>query len=472
VFCAGVRVEGESVLSVENEQVGGDAGLISVGFISLGCAKNLVDSQTMAGALLAEGLTLAPTPEDADVVIVNTCAFIEDAREESAEMILAACQLKQEGACRAVIVAGCLPQRYRDKVESGFPDVDAFIGLDQLDEIPSIVRRVASGHRGIMEVSAHATRLFESKAPVVFTGGPYAYLKIAEGCNHKCAFCAIPGIRGRHRSRTAERIVSEARRLINSGFRELNVISQDVTAYGRDLEGGHTLASLVRSLAELEGDYWLRLLYAYPSTVTDELLAVMGEFPVVCHYLDVPLQHSHPDLLRAMHRADMVKHVSGMAARLREALPGATLRTTFLVGFPGETDAHVDHLVDYVRESQFDHVGVFVYSPEEGTPAYEMDGLPDLEVAEARLARVMEAQQEVVASRAAARVGMVSEFLLESPDADAPDLWRARSRGQAPEVDGITRIAGCGTQVKMGDFVRARFTGCEGYDMNAQLLHG
>jgi ribosomal protein S12 methylthiotransferase len=456
--------------SVEMVPVEGETDLVSVGFISLGCAKNLVDSQTMAGALLAHGLALAPTPEEADVVIVNTCAFIEDAREESAEMILSACQLKLEGACRAVVVSGCLPQRYRERVATSFPDVDAFIGLDQLDQIPDVVRRVASGHRGIMDVSAHATRLFEAEAPVVFTGGPYAYLKIAEGCDHACGFCAIPGIRGRHRSRPADRVLDEARRLINSGFRELNVISQDITAYGRDRDAGETLAALVRSLGELDGEFWIRLLYGYPSTVTDELLAVMRQSPSVCRYLDIPLQHSHPDILRAMRRVDMIKHVPDMAERLREALPGVTLRTTFLVGYPGETEAHVAHLLDYVRTSQFDHVGVFVYSPEEGTAAYDLDDLPDIEVAEARRARVMEAQQGVVAARAEARVGLVTEFLLESPDPDQPGMWRGRSRGQAPEVDGITRISGCHENAQMGSFVRARFSGVDGYDMVAEAI--
>jgi ribosomal protein S12 methylthiotransferase len=437
---------------------------VSIGFISLGCAKNLVDSQHMAGALISEGMVLAPTPEQADIVVVNTCAFIEDAREESAEMIMAACALKTQGRCRGVLVAGCMPQRYRDSIATSFPDVDAFIGLDEIPRIPAIAREMLAGKHGIIEVSDHSTALFEPQRQVVFTGGPYAYLKIAEGCNHRCAFCAIPGIRGKHRSRQAELVAEEAAQLVNSGFHELNIISQDVTTYGSDLPAPTTLAKLVTEIAAIEGDFWLRLLYGYPSTVTTELLEAMASSPKVCRYLDIPIQHAHPEVLKAMHRADTIAHVPSLAARIRSALPGAAVRTTCLVGFPGETDAHFDYLLDFVRETKFDHLGVFAYSPEEGTPAFGRADVPPAAVAQERRNRLMAAQLEIVEKLAARRHESDATFLLESPTGPNDGSWRARARFQAPEVDGFTLLEDVPESAQLGDIVKGRITAHDAYD--------
>jgi ribosomal protein S12 methylthiotransferase len=443
---------------------------VSIGFISLGCAKNLVDSQHMASALIAEGMILAPTPEQADIVVVNTCAFIGDAREESAEMILAACALKEQGNCRGVLVAGCMPQRYRDSIASSFPDVDAFIGLDEITRIPAVARKILGGKRGIVEVSNQSKALFEPQSQVVFTGGPYAYLKIAEGCNHRCAFCAIPGIRGKHRSRYVEQIVEEAAKLISSGFHELNIISQDVTTYGSDLAEPATLAKLVTEIAAIEGDFWLRLLYGYPSTVTTELLEAMASSPKVCRYLDIPIQHAHPDILKAMHRADTVSHVPSLAARIRAALPGAAVRTTCLVGFPGETDAHFDYLLNFIKEVKFDHLGVFAYSPEEGTPAFGRDDVPPPELAEERRNRLMEAQLLVVEEKAKRRHGCEATFLLESPTGLNDGSWRARARFQAPEVDGFTLLEEVPESATLGQIVKGRITEHDAYDYIADFL--
>jgi len=443
------------------------AATLSVGFISLGCAKNLVDSQLMAGRLIADGLTLSAAPETADIVIVNTCSFIEDARSESMETILSACALKQRGPCRAVLVAGCLPQRYRDRIGEALPDVDAFIGLDDLDRIGEIVRSLDKGERGIMAISPTARRLFEPAAPVVFSSGANAWLKIAEGCNHRCAFCAIPAIRGKHRSRPRERILAEARELIGRGFRELDIISQDIMSYGRDLSEPGGLPALIRALGALEGDFWVRLLYGYPSLVSDELLDAMAETPAVCRYLDVPVQHSHPDILRGMRRGGTARAVATMTRRIRERLPDAVIRTTCLVGFPGETEAHFQHLLDYCREAQFDHLGAFVFSPEEGTTAFDMPDTPPLEVAEDRYARLMTQQQEIVAAKHRQLKGQNDRVLIEHP-AGRDGLARGRTRRQAPEVDGETLVRGLPSGTQRGDFVDVVYTGARDVDLLAR----
>jgi len=490
---------------------------LTVGFISLGCAKNLVDSQVMAGVLLSEHLKLAPSPEEADVILVNTCAFIEDARAEAAEAILRACQHKAAGGCRAVVVAGCLPQRYRERVKETFPDVDAFVGVDELDRIGEIVRQVIAGKRGVVAVGEGApTRLFQSKIPGLrFSGGPFAYLKVAEGCNHACAFCAIPGIRGSYRSRSVAELVSEARALLDSGVRELNLISQDTTSYGVDLrrrqsaalpgideerggrrsaDAANNLPGLLRTLDALDGEFWIRILYGYPSRVTDELLEAMATARHVCAYLDLPIQHSHPDILRAMQRADAVRAVADLPQRLRRAVPGMVLRTTCLVGFPGETEEHFQHLLAYLEAAKFDHLGVFAFSAEEGTAAAGLLHVPPAEVAEERRDRLMRLQRQVVDERRKALAGTTAQAILlqqlaedvvlrstereghnqkrrheRSPRDDSP-LWLARLARQAPEVDGMTYVRGVPPGSNPGQFVKLRITGGRAYDLEAQVL--
>ncbi len=443
---------------------------LSVGFISLGCAKNLVDSQVMADRLLAASLRLAPAPEAADVVIVNTCAFIADAREESLAMIRQACSWKRRGPCRAVLVAGCLPQRYRTRVRAALPEVDGFIGLDELDQVGDLVRQLGAGTRGVLTVSERATRLYEpGAAGVVFSGGPYAYLKLAEGCNHRCAFCAIPAIRGAYRSRPVAGILREAETLLARGFRELNLISQDTTAYGRDLGDGTSLAGLLRALGRLGGRFWVRVLYGYPAGVTRELLAAMAETPQVCHYLDIPIQHSHPDILRAMRRADTLRALRTLAERSRAVMPDVALRTTCLVGFPGETEEHVRHLIAHVAAVGFDHLGVFAYSPEEGTAGERLPNRPPARTATARRRRVLAAQQRVARRLGRARVHTRAEVLLDRPLPDAPGIWLARSMRQAPDVDGTTVVHGAGPQARAGDFLRVRYTAASAYDLEATV---
>lgn len=444
---------------------------LTVGFISLGCPKNRVDSQIMADALLADGIRLAPSPEEADVIIINTCAFIEDARAESVEAIQSACLLKSEGRCRAILVAGCLSQRYRDELRKSLPDVDGFIGLDELQKVAAVARRLGHGEAGIVDISDTAQRLFEPTQPgVVFSTGSYAYVKIAEGCNHRCTFCAIPAIRGASRSRSMEAVVREAESLLDRGFRELDLISQDVTSYGRDRTDGSDLPGLLRALGRLRGEFWIRLLYGYPSHVTDALLEAMAGTPSVCRYLDLPIQHSHPAILKAMGRAETVIPVQELATRIRRALPGAVLRTTCLVGFPGETQEHFEHLLAFVKDAEFDHLGAFVFSPEEGTAAFGMPELPARDVAEERRDRLMQTQQTIVDRKAASLVGTEDRVLLERPVAGKQAVWRGRSYRQAPEVDGDVFVKGASRDAQPGGFVRVRYTAAAGYDMKAAVI--
>ncbi len=446
---------------------------LSVGLVSLGCSKNLVDTQVMCGVLLTEEVELAPNPDEADVVLINTCAFIEPAREEAYAEIDRACALKKKRQIGAVVVAGCLPQRYGEKLVDRFPGVDAWLGIDHLEDIADIVKQAAAAgarrrRQTILDLSSPATSLYEPRIPnLSITGGPFAYLKIAEGCNHACAFCAIPGIRGHLRSRPLDAIVGEARALLESGVRELNVVAQDVTAYGRDHRGAPRLPALLRALDQLPGDFWIRILYGYPAYVDDDLLDCFRTLKHLCKYIDIPVQHSHPDILKAMRRPDTAKPVATLPKRLREAIPDVTLRTTCLVGFPGETDEHFAHLLDYVEEAQFDNLGVFVFSPEEGTHAVTLPGPVPAEVAEKRRDRLMRLQKKVVAGRNALRVGKGADLLLLRQIRGG--RWEGRLAGQAPDVDGITIVSGVPKGAKPGDFLRVSIEGVSGYDFRATV---
>ena len=445
-----------------------------IALVSLGCPKNLVDLQVMGAALAAAGFDVGVPEDDADAILVNTCAFIESARAEALDAIEEACARKRDGRCRAVVVAGCLAQRYRTQVLDACPDADAVIGVDDLEDAPAAVRRAldAPGRPFCAVSRGPSKRLFASKAPwFTLTPGPYAYLKVAEGCRHACAFCAIPGIRGRLRSRPVADCVAEARALLGRGIRELDVIAQDVTSYGRDLRDGTDLVSLLRALDALPGRFRVRLLYGHPAGITDELLGFIAGSRHVLPYFDIPIQHSSEAVLRAMRRADTVALVPAMAARIRAAVPGAVLRTTCLVGFPGETAADAAALVRFARETAFDHLGAFVFSPEEGTPAFGLPKRPSARVAEARRDRLMAAQAEVVAAKLAALVGTEDEVLLEAPPARRGAPWTGRLGRQAPDdIDGVTRVRGVPAGAKPGDFLRVRIAVPDGYDLFADAI--
>lgn len=443
-----------------------------VALVSLGCPKNLVDLQVVAAALSAAGFDVGVPEDEADAILVNTCAFIESARREALDAIEEACSRKGAGGrCRAVVVAGCLAQRYRGAVLDACPDVDAILGVDDLEAAPAVLRRAldAPGKPFDAVSRGPSKKLFTSKAPwFTLTPGPYAYLKVAEGCRHACAFCAIPGIRGRLRSRPVAECVAEARALLGRGIRELDVIAQDVTAYGRDLRDGTDLVSLLRALDALPGRFRVRLLYGHPAGITDALLDFVAGSRHVLPYFDVPVQHCSESVLRAMRRADTVALVPDMAARIRAKIPGATLRTTCLVGFPGETAADAAALVRFARETKFDHLGAFVFSPEEGTPAFGMPKRPSARVAEARRDRLMAAQAEVVAEKLEVLVGTEDEVLLETPPVRRGGPWTGRTGRQAPDdIDGVTYVRGVPAGAKPGDFLRVRITGRADYDLLA-----
>lgn len=463
---------------------------LSVGLVSLGCAKNLVDLQVMAGRIVRGGLRLAPSAEKADVILVNTCAFIESARQEAVEQILWACERKAKGKCRAVVVSGCLPQRYADDMQKTFPDIDAIVGVDDLDRIDEVVREVVKedvdaeekqpskrSKKAFVDAVTRAlpSRVFDPDEPgLVLSGGPFAYLKIGEGCLHACAFCAIPGIRGRYRSRSMEAILAEAKVLVEGGIRELDLVAQDVTAYGMDhpLGKGPRLVDLLEALEAIPGDFRIRLLYGYPATVTDDILKWMSTSKKVCHYLDIPVQHSHPDVLRLMRRAETIKAVASLATRARELVPDITLRTTMLVGFPGETEEHFQHLVDYVKAAEFDHLGVFAFSPEEGTAAYEMEGEVEPEVAEQRREAIMELQSQISAKRLRATIGRKDRVLLEAPSPENGEgVWIGRASSQAPDdIDGVTYVFGVPEEAQAGELVSVKYVDSDEYDLVAEVV--
>lgn len=440
----------------------------TIGIISLGCAKNLVDSETMAAAALAEGFTLASRPETADIVLINTCAFIRDAQQESINTILEACKWKASGRCRAVMVCGCMPQRYQSELADELPEVDAFIGLDAVPEAGLILRRIVAGERHIRHVTLHAKRLIHPPATrPIFTNGTYAFLKIAEGCDNHCAYCVIPDIRGTLRSRKPDLIVREAELLLQRGVRELNLIAQDTTAYGADLGRGDRLPGLLRALDKLGGHFWIRVLYSHPGHITEKLVETIGELTRVCKYLDLPIQHSHPEVLKAMCRPIPADGMEGLFNRIRKIIPDITLRTTCLVGFPGETSQRFKHLMQFSAAMRFDHLGVFKYSAEDGTRAAELPHRVSPRVMRQREQQLMLQQRRLVFRRNRTRIGRRDKFLLENPAPRRPGVFIARAADCAPEVDGITFLLNAPAGSRPGQFVNARYTRARGYDMEA-----
>ena len=428
---------------------------MTVGLVSLGCAKNAVDLQVMAGHLLKAGHALAPDPDNADVILVNTCAFIESAREEAAAEIARACELKREGRCRAVVAAGCFVQRYRDKVLKAFPDLDAVLGVDALDRIADVVARL----KGSVVPPGMPKRVFDPPVPALrLTGAAFAYLKIAEGCAHKCAYCAIPAIRGKYRSRPAKSILAEAKQLVKTGAKELNIIAQDPMLYGVDFCDGTDLVSLLRKIDKISGDFWVRVLYSYPSEITDGFLDWMNTSPHAVKYIDVPLQHTDPKVLAAMARGSAVKATLSAAERLRAAVPGVTLRTTVMTGFPGETPAAFKRLLADVKRMSFDHLGAFAFSPEEGTAAASMLRRPSRTVAERREREVMALQKRIWAAKARRFVGKTFRALVVAPGV-------ARLESQAPDVDGVVHLS---RLAKPGTFIDVTIAKARGFDFVAK----
>ena len=411
----------------------------SVAIVSLGCAKNLVDSEVMAGLLKEAGFELSPDPNAADVLVVNTCGFIEPAQRESVEAILRLAQGKKTGSLRALVVAGCLPRRFSaQEIAQELPEADAVIGTAETPLIADVVKGVLRGERVVL-VEEAPSFLYHHRLPRLrSTPGYLAYVKVSEGCNHPCTFCTIPRIRGPYRSRPMESIVEEVQALADEGVQEVVLIGQDTSMYGADLYGRLMLPELLRRLGRT-GIPRIRLLYAYPAHVTAELMDAMAETPAVCHYLDIPLQHASDRILKAMKRWGNRRAYEQLIAELRRRMPDVALRTTFIVGFPGETEADVEQLLDFVDAIEFDHVGVFTYAREEPTPSAQMEGQVPAREKRRRRAAVMQRQQAVMERVAGRRLGQVVQVLLERRGRRAGE-WVGRSQYQAPEVDGVTYV--------------------------------
>lgn len=433
-------------------------------FVSLGCPKNLVDSEVMLGLLSEKGHTFTDDPGAAEIIVVNTCAFIEDAKKEAIGTILEMTEYKRGGSCSLLIVAGCLPQRYKDEVTKLFPEVDIFIGAGEFNRIADIVEREGLG-RGLHV--GRSTYLYDHGTPRIQATPPHsAYIKISEGCFHPCSFCVIPRIRGGFRSRDPESILEEAKGMIARGVKEINLVGQDTTAYGRGK--GSDLASLLGSLSALSKKTWIRFLYAYPHDFPEEILRVMGDRPALCNYLDIPIQHISENVLRAMRRKGEGAEIRRLVERAREIVPGIALRTSVIVGFPGETDKDFAELLDFVREARFDHLGTFVFSPEEGTPAFKLPDRVSARVAEERKHAVMEAQRGIAREKNRELVGSSMEVLVEGPSDETEHLIAARHQGQAPEIDGIVYINE--GEPPIGDFCTVEITEAHDYDLVGKVV--
>lgn len=460
---------------------------MKIGLISLGCAKNLVDSEVMLGALRKEGMELVADAAQADAVIINTCSFIDASKKESIDTILTANGQRDKNPAQALIVTGCLSQRYPDQLRKEIPEIDALVGLDKITEIPGIVRAAVEARRR----HAVAPQTFVTPKSVYIpdyatprfrlTPGHTAYVKIAEGCNHPCTFCIIPRIRGTHRSRAQADIVAEVRALVANGCREINLISQDTTFYGLDLQprerfagstvrapasGEPSLCSLLRELDRIEGDFWIRLLYTHPAHWSDELIDTIAACGKVCRYIDMPLQHIHEEMLGAMRRETSRQYIVDLLAKIRAGIPGIAIRTTFIVGFPGETEGHFQALLDFLREAKFERVGVFTYSHEEGTRAFKMDEQVPDKVKKQRRDRAMAVQQQVAKRVGAAFVGKTLRVLVEEEE---DRTWIGRSHADAPEIDGLVYLSTNGHQPRIGEFAEVFITGSDEYDLRGEL---
>ena len=452
---------------------------VKVGLVSLGCAKNLVDSEIIAGHLHLAGMSLTPNPDEADVMIVNTCSFIDAAKEESIGAILEANQrrgLHRRHGAQKLIVAGCMAQRFASELSSSLPEVDAFIGLDQLTQIVPIIEKLLAKDSEESEapenfVTPQPRFIPDFDTPRFRLTPPHtAYVKIAEGCNHPCSFCIIPQMRGRHRSRTIASIVAEARALVAEGVRELNLISQDTTYFGMDRwaekagsrapvdsSRGDSLAVLLRELQAIEGNFWIRLLYTHPAHWSDELIRTIAECPKVARYVDMPLQHISDPMLAAMRRETSSQHIRDLVKRIRAGVPGIALRTTFIAGFPGETDEDFETLLAFIEETRFERLGVFRYSREEGTRAAKLAGHLPKRTKELRWKKAMALQQRIAMEQTAAAAGRRLRVLVESPGV-------ARSEADAPEVDARVFVP---KDLPVGEFADVLVAGAQDYDLVA-----
>lgn len=441
---------------------------MKIHFISLGCDKNLVDSEMMLGMLAQEGHSFTEDEREAEAVVINTCCFINDAKEESINTILEMAQLRESGQIKALIVTGCLAQRYQKEIQEEIPQVDEILGTMDIASIVQAVEEAAGGNPQ-NHISDCGGPIVYGKKRAVSTGGHYAYLKIAEGCDKHCTYCIIPKVRGKYRSVPMDALIREARDLADEGVKELILVAQETTLYGMDLYGEKRLPELLRQLARIEGVQWIRLLYCYPEEIDDELIQTIKTEKKVCRYLDLPVQHASDEVLKRMGRRTNKNELRHIIQTLRREIPDIGLRTTLITGFPGETQEQHEELMAFVDEMEFDRLGVFTYSPEEDTPAAEMPGQHEEEIKQARRAELMELQQEIAFELAERMIGKTVTAIVEGKVADE-DAYVARTYKDAPEVDGYVFI-NTEENLMTGDFVRVSITGSNEYDLIGEIYH-
>jgi ribosomal protein S12 methylthiotransferase len=446
-----------------------------VGFISLGCPKNLVDSEVMMGQLKATGYQITADASEADTVVVNTCGFIDAAKKESIEAILEAAKLKLGGKATRLVVAGCLVERYRDELKASLPEVDAFIGTSQINDILAVCDP-KTDTRSLPVISLgnqSATYLYDESTPrVLATPSHYAFIKIAEGCDRPCAFCFIPQMRGHFRSRRFGSIVAEAHQLAEEGVKELILVAQDSSRYGEDLGRQDALAHLLRELSHTDGIEWVRVMYTYPTHISDAFLDVLAEEPKAVKYLDMPLQHASQRVLKLMKRGGNRSSLERLIKRVRDRVPGIAVRTTFITGFPGETDEDFEELVGFIKNVEFDRVGVFTYSDEEGTPAFDLPNKVDRKIAKQRRARLMKEQAKISRCRNKDRIGEILRVMFEGEANESELLWQGRLETQAPDIDGCVLIndAPDGCVPSPGDVVNVLITEAQQYDLIGRIV--
>ena len=436
-------------------------------FISLGCDKNLVDTEVMLGMLASRGYEMTNDEQEADIFVINTCCFIHDAKEESIQNILEMAEYKKNGSAKALIVTGCMAERYRQEILDEIPEVDEVLGTTAYDRILDAVDAALAGQHEVMTADLNALPLPETKR-LVTTGGHFAYLKIAEGCDKHCTYCIIPKIRGNFRSVPMERLLKEAQDLAEQGVKELILVAQETTLYGKDLYGEKSLPKLLRELCKISGIRWIRILYCYPEEITDELIQVMKEESKICHYLDLPIQHANDTILKRMGRRTSKQELIDIVQKLRKEIPDICLRTTLITGFPGETQEQHEEVMEFIDTLEFDRLGAFTYSPEEDTPAATFEDQIDEEVKEDRQADIMELQQEIAFNKAEDMIGREVLVMIEGKVADE-NAYVGRTYRDAPNVDGLIFI---NTDVELisGDFAKVKVTGALDYDLIGELM--
>ena len=436
-------------------------------FISLGCDKNLVDTEVMLGMLASRGYEMTNDEQEADIIVINTCCFIHDAKEESIQNILEMAEYKKNGSAKALIVTGCMAERYRQEILDEIPEVDEVLGTTAYDRILDAVDAALAGQHEVMTADLDALPLPETKR-LVTTGGHFAYLKIAEGCDKHCTYCIIPKIRGNFRSVPMERLLKEAQDLAEQGVKELILVAQETTLYGKDLYGEKSLPKLLRELCKISGIRWIRILYCYPEEITDELIQVMKEEPKICHYLDLPIHHANDTILKRMGRRTSKQELIDIVQKLRKEIPDICLRTTLITGFPGETQEQHEEVMEFIDTLEFDRLGAFTYSPEEDTPAATFEDQIDEEVKEDRQADIMELQQEIAFDKAEDMIGREVLVMIEGKVADE-NAYVGRTYRDAPNVDGLIFI---NTDVELisGDFAKVKVTGALDYDLIGELM--